>query len=192
MSKKPKQSRHRVPTITMTSDEVTDDYQAEVDASMERLRRRYVRAQKALAYSEAKADRARMQAEQLEQRQQEAARIQANRRAEEQRLTEYIERIKTAAKESRVAAAQVELNKKRDEAVARRNAQTAQRKDHAEAMRRREIEIGKARCAMRFHVDETAERRRELREIELLMMPGNYAGRAHRGTGAVHNSGSRS
>jgi predicted nucleic acid-binding Zn-ribbon protein len=32
-------------------------------------------------------------------------------------------------------------------------------------------------------------RRRELREIELLMMPGNYAGREHRKRTAKHHSG---
>ena len=190
MSKKPKRSRHRVPTLAMASDEVTTEYQGEVDASMERLRRRYEKAQKALAQSEEKAERARRQSERLALKQVEVARVNAQRHAEEARLGEYIERIKEAAKAARVAAAQIELNRKRDDAIRRRNALTELRRAEAKAMRQREVEIGKAKVAVHIHSDQAQERRRELQEIERLMMPGNYAGRNHRGNGqARHNSG---
>lgn len=192
MSKKPKQSRHRVPTITMTSDEVTDDYQAEVDASMERLRRRYDKAQKALLAAEAKAERARIHAEELAAKQAESERIAQNRELEERRLSDRITQIKLAAQESRVAEGKARLEQQRQAAVAERNRQTELRKAEQKAIRDRNAQIALHRNRFRSLESDVHERRREVREIEMLMMPGNYAGRSHRGTGAVHNSGRRS
>lgn len=190
MSKKPKQSRHRVPTLTVTSDEITPEYQAEVDASMDRLARRYAKAQKALEEAEAKAERARVQAEALAEKQVEAERVAQHRAEEEARLSEYIERIKLAAKDARVSEAREDLERKRREATERRNAATAQRKAELKAARVRREQIAHSRSTFSRLENEVAERRRELREIERLMMPGNYAGRNHRGTGQPHhNSG---
>lgn len=190
MSKKPKKSRHRIPTLSMTSDPVDADYQAEVDASMERLRKRYERAEKALVAAEAKAERSREQAERLAAKQQEAERVLANRKAEEERLQQYIANIKLAAQNARVAAAREDLERKHQAAILRRNAQTELRRAEAKAIRQRELDIRSARAAHLRHGDEAYERRRELREIERLMMPGNYASSGHRGTRqARHNSG---
>jgi len=190
MSKKPKQSRHRVPTLSMTSDPVTAEYQAEVDLSMERLTKRYAKAQRALAAAEQRAERARKQAEDLERRQAEAAAVAENRAAEEARLSEYIERIKDAAKNARVAEARADLERKQKDAIARRNAETARRKADAALARDRREQIRLHRNAFNRFEGIAAEHRREVREIERLMMPGNYAGSSHRGTGqARHNSG---
>jgi chromosome segregation ATPase len=58
MSKKPARSRHRIPTLAVRpSDPVDDRYQAEIDASVGRLTRRYEAAQKRLQAAEAKAER---------------------------------------------------------------------------------------------------------------------------------------
>ena len=190
MSKKPKRSRHRVPTLAMASDEVTTEYQSEVDASMERLRKRYEKTQKALTQSEEKAERARLRQRALLEKQLQVALINAHRHAEEARLGEYIETIKEAAKRARVAAAQDDLERKRADAVQRRDALTELRRAEAKSMRQREVEIKKVKVSLDGYTNESQERRRELREIENLMMPGNYAGRNHRGTSqARHNSG---
>lgn len=191
MSKKPKQSRHRVPTIAMTSDEITDDYQAEVDASMERLRRRYDKAQKALLAAEAKAERARIHAEELAAKQAESERIAKHREAEECRLSDRIAQIKQAAQKSRVAAAKAQLEQQRLAAVVERNRQTELRKAEQKAIRDRNTQIALHRNRFRSLESDVHERRREVREIELLMMPGNYAGRSHRGGGPMHNAGRR-
>lgn len=58
MSKKPKQSRHRVPVDYVRPPEpVSERYQAEIDSSVSRLTRKYERAQKRLAATEARRDR---------------------------------------------------------------------------------------------------------------------------------------
>lgn len=192
MSKKPRQSRHRVPALAMASETVTPEYQAEVNASMEKLERRYAKAKKALAAAEAKAERAREQAERLAAKQEESARVAANQAAEEARLSDYLERIKVAAKHARVAEARRDLDRQHREAVAQRNASTARRKAEAKAIREREQLIARSRNDFSRLESDVIDRRREVREIEHLMMPGNYAGRNHRGTGtAYHNSGRR-
>lgn len=115
MSKKPKCSRHRVPTLTMVSDPVTPEYQAEVDRSMARLERRHVKAQKALEAAEKRAAKA---------------------------------------------------------AVAAQNI-----RDHKAQVRHRDL------------LAVVEERRRELHQIELLMMPSNYSGRDGHRRHARHESG---
>lgn len=181
MSKKPKRSRHRIPTLAIRSDPVTDDYQAEIDASMERLARRHARAQKAAEAAELKAERARQHAENLERKHAEAERIAANKAAEANRSGEYVERIKEAAKNARVGQA-------RAEAEARQ--QAARRQIEAQERLRREQDIASARNRYSLLEAEAAQRRQEVREIEALMMPGNYAGRDHRGRGtARHTTG---
>lgn len=190
MSKKPKPSRHRVPPITVKSDPVTAEYQAEVDASMERLRRRYEKAEKAARDADLKAQRAAQHAENLARKQTQAEAVAANRLAEEKRLSEYIEQIRLAAKEARVTEARIKLERQRDEAIARRNAETERRKAEARTAREQARLVAKARERQAMLEEISAERQRELREIELLMMPGNYAGRRHRGRPtAQHNSG---
>jgi hypothetical protein len=195
MSKKPKRSRHRIPLCALEprSEPVTPEYQAEVDASMDRLERRYRKAQKALEAAEARAERARVHAAELERKQQEQERVATNRAAEEQRANEYIERIKDAAKNARVAEARARLEAKHRSAVAQRDAATAQRKADGQERVQRAQAILAARTKFSSLEIEVAQRRRELHEIELLMMPGNYAGRDHRGRGAPkHTAGSRS
>ncbi|OBB15081.1 hypothetical protein A5761_15190 [Mycolicibacterium setense] len=191
MSKKPRQSRHRVPTLTVAPDEITPEYQAEIDMSMEKLARRYEKAQKALQAAEAKAERARLRAEELEQKQVAAAELAERRAEEESRANGYVQRIKLAAKESRIESARAEATRKHAEAVARRNAITEQRKAEARATREREQLIARSRSSFAQLESDVAERRRELREIERLMMPGNYAGRSHRGTGQPHHNSGR-
>jgi len=190
MSKKPKQSRHRVPALSMSSESVDQKYQAEVDASIAHLEKRYAKAHKALEAAEAKAERARLQAERLAEQQAAAERAAQKRLEEEARLGEYIALIKQAAKDARVEEARSELERKHREALARRNAQTVQRKADLKAIRDRREEIAKSRNNYRQLESMAAEHRREVREIELLMMPGNYAGRSHRGRiSAQHHSG---
>ena len=190
MSKKPKQSRHRVPVLAVAEAIIDDDYQTEIDQSQSRLEARYRKAEKALAAAEVKAERSRIHAENLARKQADAAAIAANRLENELRLTENIERIKEAAKNSRVAEARAELERKHQEAVAKRNAETAARKEEAKNAREREELIRRSRSAIRTLEDEVFERRRELNEIKLLMMPGHYAGRNHRGTStARHTAG---
>lgn len=192
MSKKPKRSRHRVPTTTViVSDYVEPEYQAEVDSSMERLERRFRKAQKALQVAEAKAERARVHAEHLAAQQAEAERVAANRIANEQQLSEHLERIKAAAKESRVAEARAALERKQRDVTARRNAESAKRREEARATRERQELIRRSRSTFASLEGEVAERRRELRSIELLMMPDNYAGREHRKRGAQHYTNDR-
>ncbi|QZT61292.1 hypothetical protein [Mycolicibacterium austroafricanum] len=171
---------------------MTAEYQAEVDASMERLRRRYEKAEKAARDADLKAQRAAQHAENLARKQTQAEAVAANRLAEEKRLSEYIEQIRLAAKEARVTEARIKLERQRDEAIARRNAETARRKAEARAAREQARLVAKARERQAALEEISADRRRELREIELLMMPGNYAGGAHRGRlTAQHNSGGR-
>jgi hypothetical protein len=191
MSKKPKVSRHRVPALAMTSDLVDADYQSEVDSSIDKLERRYQKAQKALEAAEAKAERARIHAQQLAEKQRDAELVAANRLANESQLSEYIDRIKIAAKESRVAEAREQLERKHRDAVARRNAETVKRKTEAKALREREHLIRQSKSTYAALERAVAERRREVREIELLMMPGNYAGRDHRKRGAQHYTNDR-
>lgn len=191
MSKKPRQSRHRIPRLELKSDPITPEYQAEVDRSVAKLEARYRKAQKALEVAEARAERARAQAEALARKQAEAEAVAANRLANEQRLGEFIARIKEAAKNARVAEARAALERQQAEAVAKRNAETARRREEAKAARERQALIAKSRAAITSLESEVAERRRELREIELLMMPGHYAGRDHRKHTAQHTAGGR-
>jgi hypothetical protein len=60
MAKKPHKSRHRIPTCALEprSDPIDERYQAEIDASMAHLERRYRRGQKALEAAERRAQRA--------------------------------------------------------------------------------------------------------------------------------------
>lgn len=188
MSKKPKRSRHRVPALSVMSDPVDAEYQAEVDLSMAHLEKRYAKAQKALAAAELKAQRAQEHAANLRRKQEESAAIAANREAEEQRLGEYIEQIKKAAKDARIRKSREELAAKQREAVRRRDALAAQRKAEARQRLERERHIATTRTRFKALEAEVAERSREVREIERLMMPGNYAGRSHR-RGPRHQAG---
>jgi hypothetical protein len=191
MSKKPKHSRHRVPVLAVMEAIIDDGYQAEIDQSQSRLEARYRKAEKALAAAELKAERNRTQAESLARKQAESAVIAANRLANERRLTENIERIKQAARNSRVAEARAELERKHKDAVSKRNAETEARKLEAKQAREREELIRRSRLAVRTLEDEVFERRRELHEIKLLMMPGSYAGSNHRGRSIRHTAGER-
>src|SRR6516165_4192256 len=60
MSKKPKRSRHRIPTCALQprSDPISDRYWAEVWASTARLERQYRKAAKALEAAEQRAEKA--------------------------------------------------------------------------------------------------------------------------------------
>lgn len=193
MSKKPKQSRHRIPGFVleqaMAPEPVDDRYQAEVDASMARLQRQFEKAQKAHAAALVKQERLQAQTNALAEKKAAQEQIAARRASEELRLTEYMRRIKEAAKTSRVeqARAQHELNYQ--EFLERRNQQTAQRQAALKAAREHERELVIARNSLRAATENLAERHRELKEIERLMMPGNYAGRVHRSSPAQHWAG---
>jgi hypothetical protein len=67
VSKKPKQSRHRVPTFVLENalqgESISERYQGEVDASVAKLERRYAKAQKALEAAERRAEKVRLAAE---------------------------------------------------------------------------------------------------------------------------------
>lgn len=192
MSKKPTRSRHRIPAIAYSpkdSEPIDERYQAEIDASMARLERMHRRAQKALDAAERRAERARVHAENLA-RNQEAARLVAEKRAaEEVRLSEYLGRIKDAARNARLAESRAEQERKQAEVLSKRNAVTALRKAEARESRERERLLTKARAESGELEKLVEERRRELREIELLMMPTGYAGRDHRAFTARHTSG---
>lgn len=190
MSKKIK-SRHRIPALTLKSDPITPEYQAEIDRSMERLEARYRKAQKALEAAEVKAERARVHADNLARKQSEAEAIAANRLANEKKLSEHIERIKEAARNARVAEARAEMQRRQEEVIVKRNAETARRQAEAKETRERQRLIAQSQHTIRRLEDEVAERRRELRQIERLMMPTNYAGRAHRQFTAQHTAGER-
>ncbi len=179
MSKHPKRSRHRIPdcALQLRSDPIDERYQTEVDMSVNRLEARYRKAAKALAAAEAKAERVRQQIDRLADQQAEAARIAAHRAQEQARLLEYIENIRVAAQQSRVATTRAELDRKHREAIAKRNAATAQRKAEAKAVRRREQQITLARRQHAQLECLVEDRRRELHEIELLMQPEGYGPR---------------
>lgn len=182
MSKHPKRSRHRIPdcALQLRSDPIDERYQTEVDMSVNRLEARYRKAAKALAAAEAKAERVRQQIDRLADQQAEAARIAAHRAQEQARLLEYIENIRVAAQQSRVATTRAELDRKHREAIAKRNAATAQRKAEAKAVRRREQQITLARRQHAQLECLVEDRRRELHEIELLMQPEGYGRDARR------------
>jgi len=188
MSKKPKQSRHRIPILELKADPINEQYQAEIEQSVARLEARYRKAEKALEAAEVKADRARVHAENLARKQAEAEAIAVNRLENERRLSENIDRIKDAAKNARVAEARAELERQQREVTEKRNTETARRREDAKAARDRQELIAKSRIAIRSFESEVAERRRELREIELLMRPGNHASASHRGTGSVRHT----
>lgn len=192
MSKNPKQSRHRIPTFvleTNRADEIDDRYQAEIDSSMAKLQRRYAKAQKAHEAALAKQERLQLRAEQLAEKKAAQERIAEHRADEESKLTERLAVIKEAAKASRISAAQAEQERRHAEAVAQRNAWTEQRKAALRSAREHEKQLVATRSALRYAKADTAERYREFKEIERLMMPGNYAGRVHRGSGVNHWAG---
>lgn len=176
MSKKPKQSRHRVPTLTFRSDPITPDYQDEIDRSISKLELRYKKAQKALEAAEARAERARLQAESLTEKQAKAQLVAANRLANERRLSEFIETIKQAAKRARVAESRAHLERQRLQVEARRNEETRRRREEAKQLRERARLISQARSSLSLREAEVDERRRELREIEKLMIPDFLSG----------------
>src|SRR6516225_5204812 len=149
MSKKPKQSRHRIPAcaLGLKSDPIDERYQMEVDMSTHRLERAYAKAQKALAAAEARAERARqaMLDAEARRRLREADLLaeQARQQQTAQHAREDLERVKEA--------------------------------------RRRSQEYDRLLLLVE-------DRRRELREIEKLMMPEGY-GRDSRLRVARHESG---
>lgn len=173
----------------MKCDPITPEYQAEIDLSIARLERQYRRAEAALQAAEKRAERRRSYLESLAAKQAEAQQIAERRASEEARLSEYIKLIKQAAQQSRVAAARAEQERKRAEVTFKRNAITALRKQEAKTALEREQELARGRIQLELLDADVLERRRELREIERLMMPGNYAGRSHRAVTARHTHG---
>jgi len=184
-----RKSRHRVPALDYKCDPISPEYQSEVDRSVSKLEARYRKAQKALQVAESRAERARCQADLLARKQVQADLVAANRLENEQRLGEYINRIKQAAKNARVAYARDALERQRIEATARRDAESSRRREAAREARDRQALIVKSRAKIADLETEAAERLRELNQIERLMMPGNYAGRSHRAATARHTHG---
>lgn len=190
MSKKPRRSRHRHPTdYVRPADPIDDRYQAEIDRSISRLTKQYEAAEKHLAALEKRAGRARLHAEQLESAQARHESIAANRIENERLLSERIATIKEAAKNQRVAAAKAKLQAQHDATVRERARITAERKAQAKAARAREEQIRKSHRAIVDLQGEIEERRRELREIERLMMPATYGGRDSRLRKVRHETG---
>lgn len=190
MSKKPKQSRHRVPTdYVRPADPIDEQYQAEIDRSITRLTKRYAAAEKHLAALEKRAERARIHAEQLADTQARQQIVAANRVENERLLSERIATIKEAAKNQRVEAARAKLLAQHDATVRERNRVTEERKAQAKAARLREEQIRKSRRTFTDLQVEIEERRRELREIERLMMPGSYNNRDSKKGSARHETG---
>lgn len=190
MSRRQKRTRHRIPAVALElkSDPIDERYWAEVEASTSRLERQYRKATKALAAAEAKAERKRLHIERLVEQQREAARIAERRAAEEQRLLEYIQRIKIAAQESRINAARAEIERQRSDAIARQKAQAAARKTAARVVREREQLIIQQRREQDALLLTVENRRRELHEIERLMQAEGY-GRDSKRRLARHESG---
>lgn len=189
MSKRPKRSRHRIPAIAFApkdSEHVDERYQAEVDAAMSRLERMYRNAQKALEAAERRAERTRTHADNLARKQVEAARVAEQRAAEESRLSGYLMRIRDAARHT---AGESGTEREYADTVAKRNAVTALRKAEARDDRERDRTLSQLCAESAELVELVEERRRELREIELLMMPASYAGREHRAFSARHTAG---
>src|SRR6516225_3893379 len=154
MSKKPKQSRHRIPAcaLGLKSVPIDERYQMEVDMSTHRLERAYAKAQKALAAAEARAERAR----------------QAMLDAEARRRLREADLLAEQARQQQTAQhAREDLERARRQAV--------------EEARRRSQEYDRLLLLVE-------DRRRELREIEKLMMPEGY-GRDSRLRVARHESG---
>lgn len=195
MSKKPSQSRHRIPAFVldnaMQCDPIDDRYQAEIDASMAKLERQFAKAQKAHEAALAKQERLRERTEALAAKKAEQELVAAHRADEESKLTDRIALIKQAAQSARVKSARADQERRHAEAIAQRNAQTAQRKAAIVAARDHERQLVAVRAQLRNAEADTAERYREFKEIERLMMPGNYAGQAHRATGVSHWAGAR-
>lgn len=129
MSKKPKQSRHRVPPdYVRPADPIDERYQAEIDRSVSRLTKRYEAAERRLKQLEVKAERAEENAKNLAAAKAASEAVAANRIENERLLTERIATIKAAAKTARVEAARVRLQKQHDSVVAERNRISQQRK----------------------------------------------------------------
>lgn len=90
MSKKPKRSRHRIPSFVFSQpDEITPEYQAEIDRSMERLAREFEKARKAAEAAERRKDRALRNAVAAEADRARGAERKKARRDYERRLAEY-------------------------------------------------------------------------------------------------------
>lgn len=90
MSKKPKSSRHRVPISAFAkSEEITPEYQAEIDRTMEKASREYERARKAADAALRRKDRAEQSRRIAEdQRRSKADRVKAQRDLD-RRIAEY-------------------------------------------------------------------------------------------------------
>lgn len=190
MSKKPKQSRHRVPPdYVRPADPIDERYQAEIDRSVSRLTKRYEAAERRLKQLEVKAERAEENAKNLAAAKAASEAVAANRIENERLLTERIATIKAAAKTARVEAARVRLQKQHDSVVVERNRISQQRKLEAKAARDREEQIRRSRISLAGLQESIEERRRELREIERLMMPSSYGNRDSRARSARHETG---
>ncbi|MET8648500.1 hypothetical protein [Nocardia aurea] len=191
MSKKPVRSRHRIPSeaLQLRTESISDRYQVEVDTATDRLEARYRKLQRALEKAEARATKLAEESERLAALKAEADRIAAHRLDEESKLAQRIADIREAAKRSRVESYRQDMERQRLEVVRARNAITEQRKKAAAANRAREVQIRTRRTEMDSLTKAIEERRRELREIERLMMPGHCNNRDSRKRAARHETG---
>ncbi|MEN6535089.1 MAG: hypothetical protein ABFD89_15600 [Bryobacteraceae bacterium] len=191
MSKKPPRSRHRIPSFVLEqkSDPIDDRYEVEVEASTARLERRYRKLQKALANAEAKASRIAEETARLAAAKADAERIAAHRAEEESKLAQRINEIREAAKRARVDQQRREIERQRGEVARKRAALIELRKREAQQAREREIQIRRKAAESLTLAQTIEERRRELREIERLMMPDVYNNRDSRKRGARHETG---
>lgn len=174
MSKKKRQSRHRVPpNYVRPSDSISDRYQTEVERDTIRLQKRFEAAQKRLATARAKAERVALERAALE------AQLKAHREQEEtdtrSRFAKHVEAVKAIAD---AAARQTELE--------RREAAHHKRETTARLTRERhERDLAAALKAARQREADAQQRvgaeQLSVNDIAQLMQPGNTASAKHRG-----------
>lgn len=189
MSKKPKKSRHRqFVQSRLIADEITPEYQAEIDRSMSNLTARYEREQKKLAKAEQKRQRIERQQQDAQAKAEAAEAAVARQLDEERRLGERLETIRLAAQRARVESARREQQKRREEVESARRVSQLHRRSQQRLAKEERERLARSRIALTSVDRDIAEHRRELDEIRRLMMPGNYAGREHRGTKSIRHT----
>jgi len=179
MSKKPKQTRHRIPTeaLELRSDPITERYQVEVDSSVNRLEKRWHSARKALEHAERKAEHKREKLEELE--------------AAAARTHNYTIAGKNGRENGKENGKGVDtsdsgdipdphnsrhdLENRHRDTQAKCPAQTRGAKAQKVSRRQSDREVRETRAAYVTLQAIVGERRRELREIEALMLPDQYA-----------------
>lgn len=172
---RPKRSRHRVPVDQlMKSATLTDEYAAEVNAATDALTRRWEKAQKRVAAAEAR--REKVAARLAVEANRGAERRERERLAEQAELDRLTERVEAARLIHDASLEHLEAERHRAETRARLSREERHREARIVAERQHD-----ALAALQAEIDRAES---EVLDIARLMMPGNYAGREHRGTKA--------